>query len=238
MRTALLLLLAIVLNMPASQARGGEIRIRTGQVGGLPGSCPGSDDTFRFYSPERLCSRPILATAFQSSHFDSACAGPQAILIDPAPFAWVPQLACDPDARWIASGELGQPGSCDGIRRSVLYCAAFNNDYGCTTADSIAVCWAVDDYLGDPAGFPGPNPGGVYLNGVDLGPAFSGLGAAQQQTAVAYNVPINVGLNQLAVYQRDAGCGVAGLILSAVVYACEPLPVEKRTWGSIKRIFQ
>ena len=41
----------------------------------------------------------------------------------------------------------------------------------------------------------GPNPGGIYINGVDLGPAFSGPGSNPQYTEVAYNVPLTVGAN-------------------------------------------
>jgi hypothetical protein len=97
----------------------------------------------------------------------------------------------------------------------------------------------VDDFLGDQPSYPGPNPGGVYINGADLGPAFSGPGAGQQYTAVAYNVPLNVGTNSLAVYQRDAGCGISGLILSATVYtSCGTVPTEPKSWGSIKMMYR
>ncbi|MBK9472449.1 MAG: hypothetical protein IPO18_09210 [bacterium] len=100
-------------------------------------------------------------------------------------------------------------------------------------------CLAVDDFLGDVPSLPGPNPGGVYINGVDLGAAFSGPGSSPQYSAVAYNVPLNVGANSLSVYQRDAGCAISGLILSATVYTdCAIVPTESTTWGSVKSIFR
>ena len=230
---------ATVLCVSASQTQGAVITIRTGQVGGVPGSCLGADDTFRRWAPQRLCSFPILSTPFQAADFDSACAGAPAVVVIPDPFAWVQSLACDPDARWIAS-QLSHlyPMQCAGERQSTLYCAPFTNQTECTVADSVRICWAVDDYLGDPPAFPGPNPGGIYVNGIDLGPSFSGLGANVERTAVAYNVPLNPGVNRLEVYQRDAGCGIAGLILSAHVYTCRPLAVQARPWGSVKSLFR
>ena len=149
---------ATVLCVSASQTQGAVITIRTGQVGGVPGSCLGADDTFRRWAPQRLCSFPILSTPFQAADFDSACAGAPAVVVIPDPFAWVQSLACDPDARWIAS-QLSHlyPMQCAGERQSTLYCAPFTNQTECTVADSVRICWAVDDYLGDPPAFPGPS---------------------------------------------------------------------------------
>lgn len=224
-----------ILALLAPPARGALVTLRTGQVGGVPGTCSGPDDSFHWYAPQPLCSYPILAVPFGPIHFDAACSGPPAVVVDPEPYTWTPTLPCDPDARWIASDIISGPGSdCYGKRQSVLYCAEFASPGNCTVADSIVVCWAVDDYLGDPPAFPGPNPGGVYVNGTDLGPAFSGLGASPEHIAVAYNVPLLAGTNRLQIYQRDAGCGVAGLILSARIYTCESVPAESRTWGEIK----
>jgi hypothetical protein len=224
--------------VPISQAQGAIVTIRTGQVAGAPGSCLGADDTFRRDVPQPLCSFPI-PLPFGQADFDNACSGAPAVVVAPETYTWVQSLPCDPDARWIAS-QLSQlyPAQCYGERQSALYCAAFSNPGECTVADSIRICWAVDDYLGDPPAFPGPNPGGIYVNGNDLGPAFSGLGASQQRTAVATNVPLLPGVNRLQVYQRDAGCGVAGLILSARIYTCGTLAVEPRPWTAVKRLYE
>lgn len=227
--------IALSLVISASVSHAAVYTVRTGQSGGGPGTCGGPDDSFNYFAPNNQCGQAILSTPFSAADFDRACAGPDAVVIDSYSPPWVAGLDCDPDARWIASGMV--PGSCYGEALSVLYCAPFPSE--CTIADSIRVCWAVDDFLGDQPSYPGPNPGGVYINGVDLGPAFSGPGAGQQYTAVAYNVPLNSGANSIAVYQRDAGCAVSGLILSASIYtSCNPTPVKLGTWGKVKSLYR
>ena len=236
MRRVIALLAVLALLVSATAALSATTVIRTGQVGGAPGTCGGLDDNFNFYAPNPTCGQPILPTPFQSSDFAAACAGPPAMVIDPYTGSWVGSLPCDPDARWIASGRYS-PAECYGAGVSVLYCAPFTSQ--CTVADSIRICWAVDDFLGDVPSYPGPNPGGIYINGVDLGPAFSGPGSSPQYSAVAYNVPLIAGANSISVYQRDAGCAISGLILSATVYTdCGTVPTESSTWGGVKSIFR
>lgn len=235
MRSFLMILGLVTLLASTTSALATTTIIRTGQTAGAPGSCSNLDDTFRSYAPNVNCGQPIVSAPFQAADFAAACAGPQAVVISPASLPWIASLPCDPDARWIGSSVI--PGSCYGAGVSVLYCAPFSSQ--CTMADSIRICWAVDDFLGDDPSFGGPNPGGVYINGVDLGPAFSGPGSNPQYSAVAYNVPLNLGANNLEVYQRDAGCSVSGLILSAVVYSdCSGVPTESTSWGSIKSTFR
>ena len=225
----------LALLVAATSAFAGVTTVRTGQVAGAPGTCAGSDDSFRYYAPNTQCGQPILATAFQASDFAAACAGPQALVIQPLSPPWAASLDCDPEARWISTAT--NPGSCFGAPVSALYCAPFTSD--CAVADSIRICWAVDDFLGDPPSFPGPNPGGIYVNGVDLGAAFSGPGSNPNYTAVAYNVPLITGTNSLEVYQRDAGCGLGGLILSAKVYTrCGTVSNEAKNWGLIKSLYR
>lgn len=233
MRARTLLSVALACLLPAASSHAAVTTIRTGQVGGSPGVCGGSDDTFTFHAPNPNCGQPILPTAFQPSDFAAACSGPPAAVIDPAAPPWTPSLTCDPDARWIASGLV--PGSCFGEALSVLYCAEFTVEASCTLADSIEICWAVDDFLGDPASFPGANPGGIYVNGVDLGPAFAGPGSNPTFSATAYGVPLTGGVNTLSVYQRDAGCSISGLILSATVHtSCGTVSTQPEGWGQIK----
>lgn len=227
----------LALFVHASLVRGETVTIRTGQVNLAPGSCMGIDDSFRCYTPQLQCGQPILPTPFSPLDFERACAGPNAVVITPYTPVWLGELPCDPQARWIAPSV--DPGSCYGSPLSALYCAQFRLESQCLLADSIRICWAVDDFLGDPPSFPGPNPDGVYLNGSSLGPAFSGPGSNPQYSAVAYNVPLNAGVNSLEVYERDAGCGLGGLILSCTVYAaCGPVPVQTESWGSIKAIYR
>ena len=238
MRALRLFSVVLAVTITAASAFAGSITIRTGQVAGAPGTCSGNDDSFRFYAPNPQCAQPILPTAFTAADFAAACAGPQAVVINPYTPVWAGSLPCDPEARWIATG-LYDTFTCYGAPTSALYCAPFTVESHCTVADSIKICWAVDDFLGDQPSYPGANPGGVYVNGTDLGPAFSGIGADQQYSAVAYNVPLLPGTNTLAVYQRDAGCGLGGLILSATVYTnCGTVGTEAQTWGKIKAIYR
>jgi hypothetical protein len=79
----------------------------------------------------------------------------------------------------------------------------------------------VDDFLGDQLPFfPGPNPDGLFLNGVVL-PGSTNAGSSFQSSYL-YNVTVNNGLNHLYLYQRDAGFGVSGMIFSATVTIPEP----------------
>jgi hypothetical protein len=230
------IVLGLLLAAPFAHAD--VITIKTGQYTNAPGVCLNPDDTFHYWTPQPQCGQPIVSAPFGPADFESACAGPYAVVIDPYTGVWISELPCDPDARWISSGT--NPGSCFGSPLSTLYCAHFNVSTECTVADSVRICWAVDDFLGDqPPTYPGPNPGGVYINGVDLGPAFSGPGSNPEYSAVAYNVPLNLGGNTLAVYQRDAGCGLGGLILSAKIYiGCGSVPTEETSWGAIKSIYR
>ncbi len=235
MRTSLSLSIALALLVQATSAVAVVTTIRTGQVAGVPGSCNGNDDTFRFYAPNPNCGQPILSTAFAAADFNAACAGPQAVVIQPLNGVWTSSLDCDADARWISTAT--NPGSCFGAPTSALYCARF--DANCTVADSVRICWAVDDFLGDPPSFPGPNPDGIYINGTSLGAAFSGPGSNPTYTAVATNVPLINGFNSLEVYQRDAGCGLGGLILSANIYThCGTVQTESMKWGMIKSLYR
>jgi hypothetical protein len=237
-RASLLLSAVLALLVQASFALAETTTIRTGQVGGVPGSCSGNDDSFHYYAPNQSCGQPILSTAFQASDFAAACTGPQAVVIVPYTPVWAGSLDCDPEARWIANA-LHDAATCWGAAVSVLYCAQFSVASHCTVADSIRICWAVDDFLGDQPSYPGPNPGGIYINGADLGPAFSGPGSNPQYSAVAYNVPLSAGTNSLEVYQRDAGCAISGLILSAKVYtSCGTVANDPKSWGSIKSIYR
>jgi hypothetical protein len=234
MRTSRMLCVGLALLAQATLARGDVITIRTGQAGAVPGVCPGVDDSFHVYAPQTQCAQPILSVPFGPADFAAACSGPQAQIAEPYFTAWSPSLPCDPDARWIASGV---DASCFGSSVSVLYCAGF--DSHCTVADSVRVCWQVDDFLGDQPAYPGPNPDGIYINGVSLGTAFTAGNPVTPTSAVAYNVPLNSGPNYLQVYQRDAGCAVAGLMLSCTVYtSCGPVPAQEESWGRIKSLYR
>lgn len=234
MRVSRFLWVVLALLVQTTFAHADVITIRTGQVGAGPGPCPGLDDSFRYYAPETQCGQPILPVPFEPSDFERACFGPPAPVVAPYYTAWAPAMACDSLARWISSAV---DASCFGRSVSALYCAGF--DSHCTLADSVKVCWLVDDFLGDQPSYPGPNPDGIYINGVSLGPAFSGGNPVTPTTAVAYNVPLTNGSNSLQVYQRDAGCAVSGIMLSCTVYtSCGTVPTEETSWGRIKSMYR
>jgi len=206
-------LLAAVLLVAASHADAVEnITIRTGQVGGVPGVCAGLDDSFR-YDPVNIppCGTPFRNAPFSAADFAAAAGGPPAQVITAAG-PWLPSLSSDPLARWIDWER--QPGSCFGSSNSMLYAVRFNVQTTCSPVADIRICWAVDDGLGDVL-WGGPNPVGIYLNGVPLDPGFSAGSYATETCYFQANVPVSTGANVLYVYQRDQGCAVAGLLLSA-----------------------
>ncbi|MCA9727840.1 MAG: hypothetical protein R3E12_10780 [Candidatus Eisenbacteria bacterium] len=49
---------------------------------------------------------------------------------------------------------------------------------------------------------------------------------------------IRAGKNTLYVYQRDLGCGWAGVIFSATVDIDSPTPLTSTSWGNIKSMYR
>jgi hypothetical protein len=171
--------------------------------------------------------------AFTAADFAAAQVAPLATVIDPHQ-VWMTSLPCDPEARWINSDLF--PGMCLGDPRSILYACPFTLTEANVTAATVQVCWGVDDWLGD---IGGPNPIGVYVNGVPLDSTFT-AGSSQVETIATTTdcvVPVQTGTNWLYVYQRDAGCAVSGLILRATITTCSPTPALETTWGSLKAIY-
>lgn len=210
--TTLLLVVAT-----GGSATGEVIEIRTGQVGGVPGTPPTTDhngpldDCFRVWAaPE--CGVPLSGSPFATTDFQAARTSPNIPeLIVPAA-GWLPSLPADPDARWINWNHGTIPGGSGDPPASVLYACDFAVESASCADATVQVWWAVDDVLGDPAG---PNPVGIYLNGIALPAAFSGGGKTLPSYAIASGIPLNPGLNTLYAYQADTGCVVSGLILSA-----------------------
>jgi hypothetical protein len=233
--------LILALLIPATFAHGAVITIRTGQLGPpsnpSPGACPALDYNFSFYAQYTPCGQPISGGqpfGENVGEFWHAWAGPQAKVISNYS-SWPQFLPADLDARWI---NFQVDGNCLGTPAiSTLYCAEFDIPCECVVADSIKICWMVDDALGDPPG-QGENTGGVYINEASLGPDFTGIGAGVQHCGVARNVPIHPGLNRLHVYQRDLSCVASGLILSCSVYYQCSVPVEEKSWGAIKAMYR
>ncbi len=195
------------------------IFIRSGQVGGIPGAPGSAADGNCISSPSGampLATAPFTTTGLLAS----ACIGAQPFVLQPVS-SWVTALVGDPAAQWVhsdvdASNEGRPP-------RSVLYCYRFTVESPTVCHATIEFCWAVDDRLGDPTG--GVNPGGVYLNGTSLGPAFSG-GTYSSESTVSATVTalVNPGSNTLVIYQRDTLNIASGLIFSARVVVQDSSP--------------
>lgn len=175
---------------------------------------------------------PLSGNPFTPADFDLACDVTPAIVTQPHP-NWLQHLECDPAAQWIGTDGVATPAS-------ALYCYTFRIATECIAQANLSFCWATDDVLGD-AISGGPNPDGVYLNGVPVSPSIAGGNYASDTVAPLTDVTSLVapGTNRLEVYNRDLGFVVSGVIFSATL-EIEPCttPVEKTTWGQVKSLFE
>jgi hypothetical protein len=175
---------------------------------------------------------PLSPNPFTTGDFDLACYDTRAIVTQPYP-AWLQELPCDPEAQWIGFDGLA-------TAASTLFCYTFEIETPCIEQANLSFCWAVDDYLGD-ALAGGPNPDGVYLNGVAVSPSIFGGNYATETQAPLTDVTslVSTGANRLEIYNRDNGFGVSGVIFSATieVTACA-VPAETSTWGDVKSLFR
>jgi len=194
------------------------IVLRSGQVGGVPGSAGQADDIVR-YLPNNPPGAAISPTPFTPADFAGAAGGPSAVVINPHP-AWTPGLPADPLARWInfhadqqvqPDGTVGgtgwgSPGSC-------LYAVPFYVNTIGATGGNLTMNFAVDDGGGDTI-WGGGNPAFLYVNGVSTGYTGGNYGA---QTTHTQFIPFSQGWNTLYLYQRDAGVLVSGTIFSITI---------------------
>lgn len=189
------------------------INLRSGQVGGNPGSVGQLDDIVT-YLPNNPPGAAISATAFTALDYAGAVSGPAAVVIQPHS-AWSPNIS-DPNARWINWSLL--PGTTLGAPGSALYAIPFVVTTASATSASISLEYLVDDHLGDWAS-SGGNPDGVYVNGVATG--HQGFGFVVP-TIFNGTVAVSTGLNYLYLYQRDVGATVSGVIFSAHIVVPAP----------------
>jgi hypothetical protein len=174
---------------------------------------------------------PLSPNPFTSTDFDEACIGPDAIVMFPHP-AWVQHLPCDSLAQWIGIDMNGTPAS-------ALYCYGFAIETCCIERATLNFCWAADDCIGDSI-FGGANPAGVYLNGIPVSPMITGgnYGSETQSGSIDVTSLVQCGNNELAVYNRDAGFAISGVIFSAEIEILEcVIPTEESNWGSIKSLY-
>ncbi|MCC6283685.1 MAG: PEP-CTERM sorting domain-containing protein [Phycisphaerales bacterium] len=190
------------------------IKLRSGQVGGLPGSVGQNDDIMTWGAS--VGSGPLSASPFTAADYNNTISNP-AVVIQPVG-VWLPGLTYDTQARWVGTTLL-DPTFPTGAPSSTLYRVPFTvSTVGITNA-VLKLSFACDDNLGDIL-FGGANPVGAYLrdpfgNVTPITPAAGGGYAVE--TIVNFNITtaINTGLNELFLYQRDQGFGAAGLIFGA-----------------------
>lgn len=197
---------AVALGCHTGSALGAEIiSFRSGQSGGAPGSAFALDDVVRF-SPWGNPSGPVSPTAFTPADFAAAAAGPAAVVVLPA-HAWMGGATSpltDPLARWI---NFGAHGTGLGASGSALYAIPFWVNTTTITGATITFEGGADEVLGDwwtGLGGGGPNPDGVYVNGVGLGYMYQGFNFAFATTHTqSITTLVHPGLNHLYFYQRD-----------------------------------
>jgi hypothetical protein len=195
------------------------ITLRSGQVAGSPGVAGQSDDIVRFLNGANPPGGQVSASPFTAADFAGAAGGPAATVINAHP-AWTPGLS-DPAARWInwqadltynSDGTVSGTGY--GSPGSALYAVPFMvTTPGGALSATMTLELAVDDALGDWF-VAGPNPDGMYLNGVTTG--YQG-GNYATPTFSSHTFTVNTGLNHLYFYQRDLGVLVSGMIFSATI---------------------
>ena len=192
------------------------VQFRSGQTAGAPGT-PGSlDDTVMINPWGNPGGAPVLGTPFVIADFLATNSGPAATVVQPIS-AWMGGLTApltDPDARWIsfATDPAGY-----GAAGSVLYAVPFWINTSNITNAVLTFEGGADDMLGDWL-YGGPNPDGLYINGVGAGYQYVGFNFAAPTTHTQ-NITgmVNTGQNYLYYYQRDAGFGVSGIIFSGTI---------------------
>lgn len=206
---AMFTLSAVLLTAAAGTARAELITVRSGQVGGVPGTVGQPDDTVRFLN-NNPPGGPISAVPFTPADFNGALTGAPASVINPYIGAWTPGIS-DLDARWInfsadSLSGYGTPGSS-------LYAVPFFVTTAAATGGNLTIEFAVDDGGGD-FNWGGPNPSFLYVNGTDTG--YNG-GNYAASTFHSQFVSLSSGWNTIYLYQRDQGVAVSGLIFSMTI---------------------
>ena len=129
-------LLLVLLLAPAAFAE--IIEIRSGQVGGVPGTPPTVDfvgpvdDCFRAFTAT-ACGTPLSGVPFSAADFSAARAGAAAELVAPAG-TWLASLPADPGARWVNWNHGTVIGGSGDPARSALYACDFVIETPCPSA--------------------------------------------------------------------------------------------------------
>ena len=217
---------SLLLVLTASSALATSVTVRSGNV------APVAQEPAITYlvEPSGQCTQPF-AAPFTAADFAAADAGP---------FAWSVvghgawgSLTCDPAAGWISTGP-GLPS------RSALYSIPFTVDIPdpcCIQSAKLDLCWMADDTTGD-QGFGGPNPFGLYVNGVAV--PFPGANyATPTQGNADITALVHCGQNHLYIYNRDLGCAVSGINFSATITYTECVtPARTSSWGQVRALYR
>ncbi len=202
-----------------------EIELRSGQVGGAPGTPGQADSLIRRHPTTGSRGMAISVTPFSPSWFADARNGPPATVTTRNP-AWLDPSSSFPSApqsRWISHvSDSRRTGG------SAFYAIPFTVDAACINRAVLDLFWAVDDSLGDPIGDPfgDANPSGVYVNGDPL-PISGGTFSSPFQSTGVPMTNLVPGQNWLYIYARDSGTSASGLLFNARVRVwCCPEPCE------------
>lgn len=191
---------------------------------------PTAPDPFITYTSMVTACGVGFPAPFAAADFAAAVAGPPAISVPNHP-AWFAKLPCDPKANWISTSPSWAP-------FSTLYAQHFTLDECCITHAAIDFCWGVDDAFGD-TGFGGPNPMGLYINGIALPLSGGNFSTETSLAGLDITALVHCGDNVMYTYDRDAGCAVSGIIYSAhiTVYGCTD-GAKTRTWGQVRNTYR
>jgi len=172
----------------------------------------------------------LSASPFTAADFSAALSGPQSVVVPPYGSFWLASLACDPLAQWISVDAAAGPAT-------ALYGQTFGVHTCCIAKATLTFCWASDDNIGDQL-YGGPNPMGVYLNGVAL-PITGGSYATENSATIDVTSLLHCSQNQIFVYNRDAAYVVTGAMFSIHIDIAEcPVATAPSTWGAIKALYR
>ena len=217
---------SIVLLLSSPAAFAASVYLKSGNV---PVGMPEPAITF-LAEPSGQCAVPF-AAPFTAADFAAADAGPPAWSAGQYG-AWG-ALTCDPNAGWISTA-LGWPS------RSALYSVPFTialPDPCCIQSARLDLCWMADDTTGD-NGFGGPNPLGLYINGIGVGGPNANY-ATPTHFIVDITALVKCGVNHMYIYNRDLGCAVAGIDFSAHIDYTECVtPAHPSSWGQVRALYR
>jgi hypothetical protein len=180
------------------------------------GTIGGTDSVIRYLGGAGAQAMQL----FTGPSFASAASGPQAYVVwNPA---WAPNLPQDLQAQWVSSTQGPPLTGLSGAPRSALFAHPFTLS-SCRTdiqRASMTFYYCADDGLGDPQPGGGPNPMGLYLNGIPVpftaGDITTWPGTNVKTITLGNVAPyLQSGANVLYVYDRDRNNAISGVMYSA-----------------------